>query len=91
MGKEKATITVDREKLNAAKALLRAKSISETIDTALERLLRTERLRRDVAAYRRVPLDEQELAIVDLPVELDLDDADVDYDALYGGSKRANK
>lgn len=91
MGKEKATITVDRAKLEAAKALLRAKSISETIDTALERLVRTERLRRDVAAYRNVPLDDRELAIADLPVELDLDDADVDYDAQYGAAKRGGK
>jgi hypothetical protein len=42
------------------------------------------RLRRDVAVYTREPLGPDELVIADLPVELDLDDADVDYNALYG-------
>lgn len=84
MAREKATITVDREKVATARALLRAKSISETIDTALDRLIRAEQLRRDVAAYTGKPLTDDELAVADLPVELDLDDDDVDYDAIYG-------
>ena len=29
----------------------------------------------------------EELAIADLPVELDLDDEDADYDAIYGGAR----
>jgi hypothetical protein len=41
-------------------------------------------LRHDIAAYARIPLDEGELALADIPVEFDLNDADVDYDALYG-------
>jgi hypothetical protein len=59
-------------------------NMSDVIDVALDRLIRSEELRRDVAAYARQPLDQQELAIADIPVEFDLDDADVDYDALYG-------
>jgi hypothetical protein len=87
MAREKATVTLDREKVNAALALIHGKSISATLDVALDRLIRAERLRRDVAAYARAPLRAEELAVADLPVELDLDDRDVDYDALYGGRK----
>ena len=49
-----------------------------------ERLIRPERLRRDVAAYSRAPLTAEELALAELPVALDLDDDDVHYEALYG-------
>jgi hypothetical protein len=42
-------------------------------------------LRRDVDAYARRPLSVEELAVADLTVKLNLDDAQVDYDALYGG------
>lgn len=84
MAREKATITVDRTKVAMARTLIRAKTISETIDAALDRLIRTEQLRRDVAAYNGMPLTDEELAVTDLPVELDLGDDDVDYDAIYG-------
>lgn len=87
MAREKATITLDRRKANAAKSLVGARSVSETLDIALDRLIHSERLRRDVAAYRRVPLDSAERTIGDLRVELDLGDADVDYEALYGRRK----
>jgi hypothetical protein len=88
MAREKATVTLDRAKVDVARSLLRAKSVSETIDVALDRLIRFERLRADVAAYRVAPLDEVELAIADLPVELDMGDEDIDYDALYGKRRR---
>jgi hypothetical protein len=84
MARQKVTITLDRAKADAARALVDAASISETIDLALARLIRAEQLRRDVATYARQPLDASERTIADLPVELDLDDADVDYDELYG-------
>ena len=83
MAREKATVTLDRGKANAAKSLLRTKSLSETIDIALDRLIRTERLRRDVSAYSSRPLTSEELAVADLPVAFDLGDADVDYDVIY--------
>jgi hypothetical protein len=81
--RRKATVTLDREKVETARALIRARSISETLDVALARLISSERLRRDVAAYARDPLQAREQGVADLPVELDLDDADIDYDALY--------
>jgi hypothetical protein len=84
MARQKATVTIDRNKLATAKALIHVRSMSETIDVALDRLIRAEQLRRDVAAYTRAPLRADELAIADMPVEFDLDDDDVDYEALYG-------
>jgi hypothetical protein len=91
MARAKATVTLDRQKVDAARALVGARSISETLDIALDRLIRAEGLRRDVAAYRGFPLQPEELGVADLPVVLDLDDADVDYDALYGARKKKKK
>ncbi len=58
--------------------------MSEVVDIALQRLIRAEELRRDVVAYARDRLSEDELAIADLPVQFDLGDEDVDYEALTG-------
>jgi hypothetical protein len=85
MAREKATVTLDRSKVDTAKTLIGARTISDTLDIALDRLIRAEQLRRDVAAYRRAPPGDDELAIADLELELDLDDADIDYEGLYGG------
>ena len=85
MARNKATITLDRKKVARAAALVGSESMSDVIDIALDRLIRSEELRRDVAAYARQPIGEEELALAELPVAFDLDDADVDYDALYGG------
>jgi hypothetical protein len=84
MAKGKATVTLDREKVNEAKTLTGTQSMSGVIDLALDRLIRAERLRRDVVAYTGQPWSEAELWFADLPVELDLGDAEVDYDELYG-------
>jgi hypothetical protein len=84
MARQKATVTLDRDKVEQARALIGGRSMSEVIDVALGRLIRAERLRRDVEAYARQPLTEDELALVDLQPSLDLGDDDVDYDALYG-------
>ena len=84
MAREKATITLDRAKADRAKSLLRAKTISETIDAALDRLIRSEQLRKDVLAYTKTPLTDSELAVTDLPVEFDLDDDEIDYESIYG-------
>ncbi|HET6584501.1 hypothetical protein [Gaiella sp.] len=84
MAREKATVTIDRDKLERAKALIQVRTMSEAIDVALDRLIRDEQLRRDVAAYAREPLTGDELELVDMPLDLDLDDDDVDYEALYG-------
>jgi Bacterial antitoxin of type II TA system, VapB len=83
MVREKATITLDRDKVAKAASLVGGASMSEVIDMALERLIQGEELRRDIAAYTRQPLGDDELPIADLPVEFDLADEDVDYEALY--------
>lgn len=86
MAREKATVTLDRGKVEEARALIGGRSMSEVIDVALDRLIRIEHLRRDVEAYRRHPQGLVELGVADLAVTLDLDDDEVDYDALYGRS-----
>lgn len=58
--------------------------MSDVIDLALDRLIHVEELRRDLAAYARRPMSDEEIAVVDLPRRLDLDDDDVDYEAVYG-------
>ncbi len=84
MAKGKATVLLDREKVDEARELVGGRSMSEVIDIALDRLIRVERLRRDVAAYANRPPADEEMAFADLAVALDLDDEDVDYEALYG-------
>jgi hypothetical protein len=83
MAKSKATITLDREKLERAAAYVGVRSVSEVIDVALDRLIKAEQLRHDVEAYIKQPLTDEELAVVDMQVELDLGDDDVDYEAIY--------
>ena len=77
-------MNLDRHKVEQARSLINAGTMSETIDIALDRLIRAEELRRDVAAYGREPNTDDEAALANAPIELDLDDDDVDYDALYG-------
>lgn len=84
MVRSKATITLDRGKVADAQELIGAGSMSDVIDVALDRLIHAERRRRDVATYLRLPATDGELAVADLPVEFDLDDDHVDYEALYG-------
>lgn len=84
MAREKATITIDRRKAAAARSLAGNRPLSQVIDTALDEFIRRQELRRDVAAYAGAPQMEDELALADLPVEFDLADAEVDYEALYG-------
>jgi hypothetical protein len=91
MAHAKATVTLDRTKVKTARALVRAKSISQTIDIALDQLIRAEQLRRDVAVYQGKPMTAKELAVADLPVALDLGDEDVDYEGLYGRAKAPAK
>jgi hypothetical protein len=83
MAREKATITIDREKLERARALIESPTMSETIDVALDRLIRAEQLRHDVEAYGREPLTPDEIALADMSPDFDLGDDDVDYEALY--------
>jgi hypothetical protein len=81
MARQKVTVTLDRMKAETARRLAGAKTTSEVIDVALDRLIRAERLRHDIAAYRCIPPTDEELALADFgPREL-LDDSD--WEALY--------
>lgn len=82
MAKEKVTITLDRAKANRARTLLAARSTSETIDLALDRLIGTERLRRDITAYQRIPPTAGEGAIALLADASGLAD-ETDWESLY--------
>ncbi|HEY3141854.1 MAG TPA: hypothetical protein VGJ86_12030 [Acidimicrobiales bacterium] len=84
MTRGKATVTLDRDKVEEARLLIGGTSMSEVLDVALDRLIHAEKLRRDVAAYQDLPLGEDDLDVGGLAVEFDLDDDDVDYDAIYG-------
>lgn len=61
MAREKVTITLDRAKAAQARLLAGSRSTSEVIDLALDRLIRAEQLRCDVAAYQRVAPTRAEL------------------------------
>ncbi len=82
MAKEKATITLDRDKAAAARALLGVGSTSEAIDVALDHLIHAERLRADIEAYRRTPLTRDEVAMASSGDTGGIGD-DTDWDALY--------
>jgi hypothetical protein len=86
MAKEKVTITLDRAKAEAARRLVGAASTSEVVDIALERLVRSERLRRDVEAYRRIPQTADERAMAEQAADTRGLDDDVDWEALYADS-----
>ncbi len=75
---------LDPAKVAAAVELTGASSTSSVIDLALDRLVAVERLRRDIVAYGHERPDENEIALSLLPIVFDLEDGDVDYDALYG-------
>lgn len=82
MAKEKVTISLDRRKADKARALVAARSTSEVIDLALERLIDSERLRRDIAAYRRVPPNDSEGRIAEFAETSGLAD-ETDWEGLY--------
>ena len=75
------TITLDRSKAATARSILGAGSTSEAIDLALDRVLRTERLRRDIIAYRRLPPTTEEIELALLP-QPGLED-DTDWESLF--------
>lgn len=83
MAKQKTTITVERRKVEEARRLTGAASTSAAIDVALDRLIRTERLRRDVAAYAATPPNDDEIALAAITPSWDALADDTDWDALY--------
>lgn len=83
MAKQKTTITVDRRKVDEARRLTGASSTSAAIDLALDQLIRSERLRGDIAAYTGAPPTDDEIALGTItPTWSDLGD-ETDWDALY--------
>jgi hypothetical protein len=83
MAKQKTTITVERRKVDEARRLTGAASTSAAIDLALDRLIRGERLRMDIAAYTGAPPTEEEVDLAAItPPWSDLTD-DTDWEALY--------
>ena len=82
MAREKATITLDRCKAAAARALLGVGSTSEAIDVALDHLIHAERLKADIAAYQRIPPTQGEVALAALGDAGGIGD-DTDWEALY--------
>jgi hypothetical protein len=82
MAKEKVTVTLDRAKVNLARDLVGAASTSEVLDIALDSLVRNERLRQDIQAYRRMPQTHSERAMAELADTTGLSD-DTDWEALY--------
>jgi hypothetical protein len=81
MVKQKVTITLDRSKAENARSLMGAHSTSEVVDMALDHLIRAERLRRDIAAYKRVPPTAAEGEIAAFAGSVPLDDTD--WEGLY--------
>lgn len=87
MAKQKTTITVERHKVDEARRLTGASSTSATIDLALDRLIRSERLRSDIAAYTGTPPTDDEITVASItPTWSDLAD-DLDWDALYASEE----
>lgn len=84
MAREKVTITLSRDKAEMARSLTDARSTSDVIDLALDRLIRTERLRRDLAAYRQRAAAEMALADIS---DSELND-DTDWEALHPAAPR---
>lgn len=87
MAKQKTTITVERRKVDEARRLTGASSTSAAIDLALDQLIRSERLRMDIAAYTGTPPTDDEIALATItPSWRDLAD-ETDWDALYAGGE----
>jgi hypothetical protein len=83
MAKQKTTITVELRKVDEARRLTGAASTSAAIDLALDRLIRGERLRMDIAAYTGAPPTEEEVDLASItPPWNELTD-DTDWEAPY--------
>jgi Arc/MetJ family transcription regulator len=82
MAREKATITLDREKAARARAIAGVGTTSEVVDLALDHLIRAERLRKDIAAYLGTPATQAEVDLALIADNGELAD-DTDWDALY--------
>jgi hypothetical protein len=87
MAKQKITISLDRVKADRARQLLGARTISDAIDVALDRLIYDEEVQRSVAAYVAVPQTSEELAIASRR-HPPLEDDGIDWRAAYADQVR---
>jgi hypothetical protein len=77
MARRRATVTVDRGKLELVRTLTGASSASRAIDVALAAVIRLDRLREDVAAHRVAPWSDEEISLAQVqPWWHDLADGD---------------
>lgn len=91
MAKQKATITVDRGKVEQVRRLTGAASTSAAIDIALDQLIRAERIRKDVAAYTATPPADEEIALAATPMNWsDLAD-ETDWSTLHNKAGSSNE
>lgn len=81
VAKEKATIAVDRAKLEEARSVLGVSSSSAAIDVALSEVIRRARLRRDVEAYTKLGPTEEEHALAEVTPDWNELADDTDWDA----------
>ncbi len=87
MTKLKTSVTVDPAKVEAVRRITGAGSTSAAIDAAMSEMIALHRIRHDVLAYRRIPLDVDEVALAHVtPDWSDLAD-DTDWAALYDESE----
>lgn len=88
---ETTTIAIDDRALTVAFERTDTSATGSGFDLVRARLPFVDRLRRDIAAYRRLPATEEERVFARLPVRFDLGDDDIDDDVLYesrGSRKR---
>jgi hypothetical protein len=84
MAKTKASVSLDPAKVEQARELLGAPTLSELIDIALERLIVDELDRRHAAGYARHPPDQDEASWAEVQRDPSGIADDVDWAGLYG-------
>lgn len=81
MAKSKLSVTLDPHRLERAQALVSVASVSELLDVALDRLIRTEEERQHVAGYILQPVGNDLMDLAQTTRDAIVDD--VDWAALY--------
>ncbi len=84
MSKTKASVTLDPSKVAQARHLMGTSTLSELLETALDRLIVTELERRHVAGYVRHPPDSAEESWADADRDASGVADEVDWARLYG-------
>jgi hypothetical protein len=84
MAKSKMSVTLDAGKVDRAQSFVRAASVSELLDVALERLIEDELERQHVDGYVRIPVGAELDEWAANRREPTADD-DIDWAALYDG------